>query len=116
MVIEQERTEALRELDQYQKRVRREADEVIASLNSHRDEIDEQRKRLHELTVRAADYEVIQQHKQLVQTADEKLRMTTPEFSPPQSKSIGRSLPVSSVDANTHYNINASYCHSDNQL
>ena len=58
--LEQTRAEALRELDQYQKRVRRETDEVIASLNSNRDEIDDQHKRLHELTVRAADYEVIQ--------------------------------------------------------
>ena len=91
--IEQERAEALRELDQYQKRVRREADEVIGSLSSNIVEIDEQRKRLHELTVRAADYEVIQQHKQLMQTVDEKLRMTTPEFSSPQSKLIRTSLP-----------------------
>ena len=61
--------------------MRREADEVIASLNSNRDEVDEQRKRLHELTVRAADYEIIQQHKQLMQTADEKLQKETPKFS-----------------------------------
>ena len=70
--------------------MKREADEVIASLNSNRDEVDEQRKRLHELTVRAADYEVIQQHNQFMQTAEEKLQKKTSKFSPPQSKSIGR--------------------------
>ena len=80
--------------------MRREADEVIASLNSNRDEVDEQRKRLHELTVRAADYEIIQQHKQLVQMAEEKLQTKTPEFYLPQSKSTGRSLFVPSVDTN----------------
>ena len=48
--------------------MKREADEVMASLNSNRDEIDVQRKRLHELTERAADYEVIQQHKQHIWT------------------------------------------------
>ena len=89
----------MRELDQYQERVRREADEVIASLNSNRDEVDEQRKRLHDLTVKAADYEVIQQHKQLMQTAEEKLQKETLEFSPPQSKSIRRfSLVLQSIE------------------
>ena len=84
--------EALGELDQHLERVRREADEVIASLNSNRDEIDEQRKRLHDLTVRAADYDVIQKHEQLMQMADKKLQTNTPKFSPPQRKSIRKCL------------------------
>ena len=74
----------MKELDKYQGSVRREAEEFIAKLNSDREKIDGQRKKLHELTVRAADYEVIQQYKRVKETADGELKNVTSEFSPYQ--------------------------------
>ena len=71
----------MKQLDEYQESVRREAEQFIAKLNSDREEIDGQRKRIHDLTVRAADYGVIQQYKQMKETADGELKKMTPEFS-----------------------------------
>ena len=74
----------MKQLDEYQESVRREAEEFIAKLNSDREEVDDQRKRLHELMVRAADYEIIQWYQRMRETADEELRKVTEEFSPYQ--------------------------------
>ena len=74
----------MEQLDKCQESVRRKAGRFIAKLNSDRDEVDALRKRLHELTVRAADYEVIQQYKLMEETADRELRKVTEEFSPYQ--------------------------------
>ena len=74
----------MKEFGEHQESVRREAEEFIAKLNSDREEVDGQRKRLHELTVRAADYEVIQQYKRMRETADGELRKVTEEFLPYQ--------------------------------
>ena len=64
--------------------MRREADELIAQLNSDREEEDALRKKLHVLMVRGIDYEVIQQYNQMKETADRALRKVTEEFSPYQ--------------------------------
>ena len=74
----------MKQLDEYQESVRREAKQFIAKLNSDREEVDTLRKRLHELTVRAADYEVIQQYNQMKDMVDRELGEVTEEFSPYQ--------------------------------
>ena len=94
--INVQRETAMKQLDEYQESVKTEAGQCIAKLNSDREEVDALRKRLHELSVRAADYEVVQQYNQMRETADRELRKVTGTFSPyqklPQMRCKGKDI------------------------